>query len=207
MQCIIVGTRPNEVLMSNIYVEREPDETYVAIQKKQVIARGRTQAEAAARAHRQEPDDPVLAERVRDTKGGSRDKWRRVYWGGLRDATQVMAARREPRRRTANKRDAALLAEIGESVEERAIGSDGSIVIDAAHVRWLLAKARGETANARKIADEPQLSPKSSRLIEDALHLAGVAARDDNRQLQRDADAAALALRRRVAQIERRARA
>jgi len=118
-----------------------------------------------------------------------------------------MAARRELRRRSANKRDAVLLAEIGESVEEGAVGSDGSIVIPAAHVRWLLAKARGETAKARKIADEPQLSPKSSRLIEDALHLASVAARDNDQRLQRDADAAALALRRRVAQIERRARA
>jgi len=118
-----------------------------------------------------------------------------------------MAARRESRRRTVNKREAALLAEIGESVEEGAVGSDGSIVISATHVRWLLAKARGETAKARKIADEPQLSPKSSRLIEDALHLASVAARDNDQRLQRDADAAALALRRRVAQIERRARA
>ena len=65
--------------MSNIYVEREDDLTYVAIQNKQVIAKGRTQAAAGATAHRKRPDDPVLAERVRDTKRGSRDKWRRLY--------------------------------------------------------------------------------------------------------------------------------
>jgi hypothetical protein len=65
--------------MSNIYVEREEDGTYVATQNKRVIAKGDTQAQAVARARRKEPDDPVLAERVRDTKRGSRDKWRRVY--------------------------------------------------------------------------------------------------------------------------------
>ena len=65
--------------MSNIYVEREEDGTYVATQNNRVIASGDTQAQAVTRARRKEPDDPVLAERVRDTKRGSRDKWRRVY--------------------------------------------------------------------------------------------------------------------------------
>lgn len=65
--------------MSDIFVEREDDRTYVAIQNKQVIAKGPTQAETAARAHRKEPGDPVLAERVRNTKRGKRDKWRRIY--------------------------------------------------------------------------------------------------------------------------------
>jgi hypothetical protein len=64
--------------MSNIYVERE-QEKYVALQNKKVIATGDTQAEAAARAHRKHPEDPILAERVRDTSRGSRDKWRRIY--------------------------------------------------------------------------------------------------------------------------------
>jgi hypothetical protein len=64
--------------MSNIFVERE-DDGYVARQNKRVIAKGDTQAETIARARRAEPDDPVLAERVRDTTRGSRDKWRRVY--------------------------------------------------------------------------------------------------------------------------------
>jgi hypothetical protein len=64
--------------MANVYVEHEGDK-YVAIQKKIIIATGYTQAETAARAHIQRPDDPVLAERVRMTKGGSRDKWRRIY--------------------------------------------------------------------------------------------------------------------------------
>jgi hypothetical protein len=65
--------------VSNIYVEREGDRKYVATQNKRTIATGSTQGETVARARRREPDDPVLAERVRDTKRGSRDKWRRVY--------------------------------------------------------------------------------------------------------------------------------
>jgi len=65
--------------MSNIYVEQE-DGDYVAYQNKKEIAHGNTQEEAAKRAHRVSPDDPILAERVRMTKGGgSRDKWRRLY--------------------------------------------------------------------------------------------------------------------------------
>lgn len=64
--------------MSNVYVERE-DEEYVAIQNKRIIARDSTQAGAAGKAHRKRPDDPILAERVRDTKVGSRDQWRRIY--------------------------------------------------------------------------------------------------------------------------------
>jgi len=65
--------------MSNVYVERQDNGTYVATQNKQVIAKGATQAEAAERAHRKAPGDPILVERVRDTKAGSRDKWRRAY--------------------------------------------------------------------------------------------------------------------------------
>jgi hypothetical protein len=65
-------------LVSNIYVEREED-GYVAFQNKREIARVDTQEEAAKRAHRAKPDDPVLAERVRNTVGGRRDKWRRIY--------------------------------------------------------------------------------------------------------------------------------
>jgi hypothetical protein len=65
--------------MSDIFVERKPNGRYAAIQKKQVIATGSTQGEAAARAHRAKPGDPILAERVRNTTGGSRDKWRRMY--------------------------------------------------------------------------------------------------------------------------------
>ena len=65
--------------MCDIFVEQEDDGTYVATQNKRVIAKGDTQAEAVARARRKEPDDPILAERVRNTKSGSRDKWRRVY--------------------------------------------------------------------------------------------------------------------------------
>ena len=64
--------------MSNIYIEQR-DKGYVAIQNKEVIAKGDTQKEAAQNAHRKQPEDPILAEHVRNTKGGSRDKWRRMY--------------------------------------------------------------------------------------------------------------------------------
>jgi hypothetical protein len=65
--------------MSNVFVERKDDGTYVARQNHQIIANGSTQAETAERAHRKAPGDPVFVERVRNTTGGSRDKWRRVY--------------------------------------------------------------------------------------------------------------------------------
>jgi hypothetical protein len=64
--------------MSNTYVEKE-DNGYVAYQNKKVIATGDTQEEAGRRAHNKKPNDPVLAERVRNTEKGSRDKWRRMY--------------------------------------------------------------------------------------------------------------------------------
>jgi hypothetical protein len=65
--------------VSNIYVEREDDGTYTATQNHRTIATGATQRQAIDRARRTEPDDPVLAERIRDTKTGGRDKWRRAY--------------------------------------------------------------------------------------------------------------------------------
>jgi hypothetical protein len=64
--------------MSNVFVERQDDGSYAAIQNKRVIARGETQAETIDKAQKKRPEDPVLAERVRMTTGGSRDKWRRV---------------------------------------------------------------------------------------------------------------------------------
>jgi hypothetical protein len=65
--------------LSNIFVEREANKKYVATQNKRVIASGKTQAEAGSKAHKKKPNDPVLAERVRNTDRGSRDKWRRMY--------------------------------------------------------------------------------------------------------------------------------
>jgi len=64
--------------MSNVFVERKGDGTYAAIQDKKVIARGDTQAETIDKARDKRPHDSILAERVRDTDVGSRDKWRRV---------------------------------------------------------------------------------------------------------------------------------
>jgi len=65
--------------MSNIYVEQQQDGTYKAIQNHRVVAEGETQRQTIDRARRKNPDDPVLAERVRDTNVGGRDHWRRVY--------------------------------------------------------------------------------------------------------------------------------
>jgi hypothetical protein len=65
--------------MSNIYIEQKADGSYRAIQNKQTIATGSTQADTAMRAHWQRPADPILAERVRETSVGSPDKWRRFY--------------------------------------------------------------------------------------------------------------------------------
>lgn len=64
--------------MSNVFIERKDDGTYAAIQDKKVIARGETQAETIEKARVKRPDDAILAERVRMTTGGSRDKWRSV---------------------------------------------------------------------------------------------------------------------------------
>ncbi len=64
--------------MSSIYLERK-DNTYVATQNGRTGAIGDTQAEAGSRAHQRKPNDPIWAERVRDTDVGHRDKWRRFY--------------------------------------------------------------------------------------------------------------------------------
>lgn len=64
---------------NSIKVEQKHDGTYAASHNGRVIAKGETQRETIDRARRVEPDPPVLAERVRDTDRGRRDKWRRVY--------------------------------------------------------------------------------------------------------------------------------
>lgn len=71
--------RPNGVNMANVYVEQQSDGSYVATQNKREIAWGDTQREAIDGARAARPDDPVLAERVRDTDRGGRDKWRRAW--------------------------------------------------------------------------------------------------------------------------------
>jgi hypothetical protein len=59
--------------MSDIFVEQQDDGTYEATQNRRVIARGDTQRQTVDRARRVKPDDPVLAERVRNTEVGGRD--------------------------------------------------------------------------------------------------------------------------------------
>ena len=65
--------------MSNIFVERRKDKTYVATQNGRTVATGDTQAQAGRRAHERRPNDPILAERVHKTGVGKPDKWRRFY--------------------------------------------------------------------------------------------------------------------------------
>ena len=67
--------------MSDVFIERKPDATYRAIQNKRTIGTGDTQSDAIdeARTNRKNPDDPMFAERVRNTEEGKPDKWRRVY--------------------------------------------------------------------------------------------------------------------------------
>lgn len=64
--------------MSNVYIEQEKPKQYDVIQNKEVIATARTQKKAIEKAHFLRPHDPVLAERVRDTAKGKRDRWRSV---------------------------------------------------------------------------------------------------------------------------------
>ncbi len=47
--------------------------------KTSTVAFADTQAEAGSRAHQRKPNDPILAERVRDTDVEHQDKWRRFY--------------------------------------------------------------------------------------------------------------------------------
>lgn len=65
--------------MSNIYLEQKKPGKFIATQNGKTVATGDTQRETGLKAHKKKPDDPILAERVRDTKIGGRDKWRRFY--------------------------------------------------------------------------------------------------------------------------------
>jgi hypothetical protein len=85
-------TTTKESSMSNIYVEQESDGTYVATQTGRTVATGDAQWQTIDRARRASPDDPVLAERVRDTSVGGRDKWRRAYGGNSDSCCAVESA-------------------------------------------------------------------------------------------------------------------
>lgn len=64
--------------MPEIHIECEGTE-YVAYLKGKVVATGDTQRQTGERAGRKYPEAVLFAERVRNTKAGSRDKWRRFY--------------------------------------------------------------------------------------------------------------------------------
>jgi hypothetical protein len=63
-----------------LFVERRPEGDYALMRGSAQRAVGRfdTQKEAIAVGKHKEPDHPVLVERVRNTVGGKRDKWRSV---------------------------------------------------------------------------------------------------------------------------------
>ena len=65
--------------MSEIFVERKEDGTYRALRNHRTVATGDTQDRTAHKARQEYPNDIIFVEHVRDTKGGSPDKWRRWY--------------------------------------------------------------------------------------------------------------------------------
>jgi hypothetical protein len=67
--------------MPKIIVEPGKKSGYVAIQNKEIIAQGDTQAKAAQRAHRKDPTATLEAARVRTTENGKPDEFRVLYHG------------------------------------------------------------------------------------------------------------------------------
>jgi hypothetical protein len=66
--------------MANIIVE--PDKKkggYAALKDGKVVVRGETQKEAADKAHKNRPQDTILAAHVRNTATSGRDKLRKVH--------------------------------------------------------------------------------------------------------------------------------
>lgn len=64
--------------MPDVYIERRPDGTYAVMVRgaDRASAITQTQEEAIKRAKEMHPDVSPDIERVRDTKKGTRDKWR-----------------------------------------------------------------------------------------------------------------------------------
>lgn len=66
-------------MAEKLFIERRPEGDY-AIRRpgsEKASAVEATQAEAIERAKEIKPDAAILVERVRNTSGGSRDKWRK----------------------------------------------------------------------------------------------------------------------------------
>jgi hypothetical protein len=73
---VLVG-RERWSMNDDIFVEQQKDGSYKATQKGRTIASGDTQGETIDRAERKQPNATILVERVRNTKTGGRDKWRK----------------------------------------------------------------------------------------------------------------------------------
>jgi hypothetical protein len=66
--------------VTKVFIERREDELDYAIRKpgsQRASGIGSTQLEAAEEAREMFPDATIMLERVRNTKNGSRDKWRK----------------------------------------------------------------------------------------------------------------------------------
>jgi hypothetical protein len=66
--------------VTKVFIERREDELDYAIRKpgsQRASGIGSTQLEAAEEAQEMFPDATIMLERVRNTKNGSRDKWRK----------------------------------------------------------------------------------------------------------------------------------
>jgi hypothetical protein len=65
----------------DLFVERRKEGDYAVrrANSDRASVTAKTQAEAIARAKELDPTATILVERVRDTKGGGRDKWRRRW--------------------------------------------------------------------------------------------------------------------------------
>lgn len=65
--------------MTDSIVSRQQDGTYKVTQNGRKFANGKTQQKAANNAAKKKPNDPILAQRQRDTANGKRDQLRRIY--------------------------------------------------------------------------------------------------------------------------------
>ena len=65
---------------NQLFVERRNDGRYALMRgdSKHTLGRFDTQREAVDAGKKKEPGHAILVERVRDTTGGKRDKWRSV---------------------------------------------------------------------------------------------------------------------------------
>jgi hypothetical protein len=80
IRCILLAGKGIRMAKNEVFIERREQGDY-AVRKpgsEKASAVLPTQAAAIERAREMNPDSAVLVERVRDTKFGGRDKWRKI---------------------------------------------------------------------------------------------------------------------------------